>query len=283
MITFSAFVAGSFTFGALAVPHIGPAPVNAARFMLGTSVMAVAAFLILRGDLRLPPAPWRFAVLGGLMAVFFITMFVALTLTDPVSAAAVFTLLPILSTFFGWLVLGQVPRPVVIVSLAIAGAGVVWVIFRGDVQALLAFELGRGEAIFLVGVACHAIYAPLVRRLNRGEPVIAFTLWTLLATGLWIALWGAGELIATDWTQLPAIVWVSIGYLAIFTTAATTFLIQYASMRLPASKVLTYVYLNPSFVILYEGLSGRGWVSPSVAAGAAVTVVALLVVAVAPD
>lgn len=283
MLAFAALVAGSFSVGALAAPHVGPSAINAARFALGTAIMAGVALLFLRGRVPPPRAPWRFALLGGLMAVFFVTMFVALRLTDPVSAGAVFTLMPVMSTFFGWLFLGQVPRGIVIVSLVIAGAGAVWVIFRGDPQALLAFDIGPGEAIFFFGCACHAAYAPLVRRLNRGEPVLAFTLWTLLATGLCVAAWGAGEIVDTDWTALPAVVWLAIAYLAVFTTAGTFFLLQFATLRLPAAKVLTYGYLNPSFVILYEGLAGRGWASASVAAGAAVTVVALMVLMLAPD
>lgn len=283
MLGFAALVAGSFSVGGLAAPHIGPSAINAARFLFGTAIMAGVALVFLKGRVPAPRAPWRYGLLGGLMAIFFITMFVALRLTDPVSAGAVFTLMPVMSTFFGWLFLGQVPPRIVLLSLLIAGCGTVWVIFGGDLDAILAFDIGRGEAIFLVGCACHAAYAPLVRRFNRGEPVLAFTLWTLAATGLCIAVWGAGEILATDWAGLPPVVWLAIAYLATFTTAGTFFLVQFASMRLPASKVLTYGYLNPSFVILYEGLAGRGWVSASVAAGAAVTVVALLVLMLAPD
>lgn len=283
MLGFAAVVAGSFTAGALAVPHIGPSAVNSARFLFGTVLMAAIALFVIPGRIPAPRAIWRYGLLGGLMAVFFITMFVALQITDPVSAGAVFTLMPILSTFFGWLFLGQVPRRIVIISLLIAGAGAAWVIFRGDLQALLAFDVGPGETLFFFGCACHAAYAPLVRRLNRGEPVVAFTLWTLAGTWLCISAWGAGEILATDWTALPMVAWLSIAYLATCATAVSFFLLQFASMRLPASKVLTYGYLTPSFVILYEGIAGRGWATASVAAGAAVTVVALLVLVLAPD
>ncbi len=283
MLSFAALVAGSFSIGALAAPHIGPAAINAARFVFGTAIMACAAFIVLKGRVPAPRSVWRYVVLGGLMAIFFVTMFVALKITDPISAGAVFTLMPLMSTGFGWLFLGQRPRPVVCISLLIAGAGAVWVIFKGDLQALLSFDVGRGEAIFFLGCVCHAAYAPLVRRLNRGEPVMAFALWTLSATGLCIALYGLSEILATDWTALPLVVWAAIAYLSVFTTAGTFFLLQFASMRLPASKVLTYGYLNPTFVILYEGLAGHGWASAGVAAGAAITVVALLVLALAPD
>jgi drug/metabolite transporter (DMT)-like permease len=283
MIGFASFVAGSFSIGALAAPYVGPTALNAMRFVLGTSIMGALALFLLKGRIPRPGAEWRFLVLGGLMAVFFVTMFVALRMTDPVSSGAVFTLMPIMSAFFGWLFLGQVPGRIVILSLLIAGCGAVWVVFGGDLDALLSFDIGAGELIFLVGVACHAAYAPLVRRLNRGEPVLAFTFFTLLGTLAGLVLYGASEIAATDWTSLPPIVWVSIAYLAIFTTAGTFFLLQFATMRLPAAKVLAYGYLTPTMVILYEGLLGHGWASMSVVAGAAVTVGGLAVLIAAPD
>jgi drug/metabolite transporter (DMT)-like permease len=283
MLLFAALVSGSYSLGAIAAPHIGPAAINAVRFVIAVSLMAAACMLLLRGGLRVYGSAWRFAVLGALMAVFFVTMFVALRLTTPVATGAVFTLMPLMAAGFGYLFLSQVPRTIVIVSLLFAGCGAIWVIFDGDLDRLLGFRVGRGELIFAVGVACHAAYAPLVKKFNRGEPVLAFTFWTLLATGIWIALWGIDEIAATDWTALPAIVWIVIAYLSVFTTAGTFFLLQFAALRIPAAKVLAYNYMTPSFIIVYEGLLGHGWAGASIAAGAAVTVMGLIVLAFAPD
>lgn len=283
MLAFAAFVAGSFSLGALAAPHLGPSALNASRFVLGTSIMGGVALVAMNGRIGWPRAPWRYGVLGLLMAIFFVTMFWALQFTSPVATGAVFTLMPLASAFFGWIFLGQVPRGVVIASLVLAGIGSVWVIFRGDLNALLSFDVGIGEIVFFFGVLCHAAYAPLVRRFNRGEPVALFSFWTLLATGLLIAIYGAREIAGTEWTAVPGIVWLAILYLAVFTTAGTFFLLQFASMRLPASKTLAYGYLTPSFIILYEGLLGHGWANAGILAGAAVTVLGLAVMAFARD
>lgn len=283
MLVFAAFVSGSYSIGAMAAPHIGPGAINAVRFVFGICVMGTAVALLNNGRIPAPREPWRYAALGFLMAVFFITMFIALRLTTPVATGAVFTLMPLMAAGFGFLFLGEVPRVLVIASLVVAASGAVWVIFRGDLDALFAFDLGAGELIFLLGVACHAAYAPLVRRLNRGEALPVFTLWTLFATGMWIAIYAAPEIVETDWSALPPIVWIAIAYLAVFTTAGTTFLVQFGAMRLPAAKVMAYTYLTPSFIILYEGLLGHGWASGAVAVGALITMGALFVLAMAPD
>lgn len=124
----------------------------------------------------------------------------------------------------------------------------------------------------------------MVKKLNDGhEPLAAFTLWTLVGTGLCIAVYDAGGVLATDWGSLPPVVWIAILYLAVMTTAGTTFLVQFGAMRLPAAKVLAYTYLTPSFIIVYEGLLGHGWASPAVLAGALMTVLGLAVMAFSRD
>lgn len=285
MVLFAALISASFSLGSLAAPHIGSSALNTVRFLVAVMVMATVTFALYR---RLPipnAAPWRFAILGALMAGYFIAMFIALKITDPVSAGAVFTLIPLMSAGFGYLFLRQTVRPVVIVSLIIAGLGSVWVIFRGDLQALLSFDVGLGEVIFFAGCICHAAYAPLVKKFNRSEPVVQTTYWTTIATFACVLLagLGTGEIVSTDWMSLPGIVWIAVLYLGIVTSAGTFFLVQYASMRLPASKVLSYGYMIPVFVIVYEGVLGHGWASISVLAGAVLTVMGLVVMARAPD
>ena len=282
-LTFAALIAGSFSIGHLAIPFITPLALNAVRFVLATSVMLGIYLAVFGSRPPLPAALWRFAILGGLMATYLVLMFVALRISTPVATGAVFTLTPLMSAGFGWLFLRQTAGPVVMVGLLAAACGAIWVIFRGDIDAMIRLEIGTGEAIFLVGCAAHAAYAPLVRKFNRGEPLVYFTLFTLASSTIWVSVVGAGDIPRTEWTALPSIVWIAVAYLAIFATAGTFFLIQFASVRLPASKVLSYGYLTPAFVILIEGLIGHGWASFSTFAGATVTAAALLIMALAPD
>ena len=181
------------------------------------------------------------------------------------------------------LLVGQRSGPAVILSLVVAGLGAVVVIFRGDLGALLRFEIGRGELIYFVGCVAYAFYTPLLRRFSRGEPSLVQSFWTLLATAICIALSGIPDIAATDWLHLPAVVWWVVLYLAVGPTAICFFLIQFASLRLPAPKVIAYGYLTPAFVILFEALAGHGLPGVAIIIGAAVTVLGLIVLAVLRD
>jgi drug/metabolite transporter (DMT)-like permease len=283
MLAFAALVAGSFTTGALAVPYLAPVPLNTVRFALAALLMGLATYGGGRRPFVLPAAPWRFAVLGMLMAIYFVSMFIALEITLPVATSAVFTLLPLMTAATGFLLVGQRAGGAVLASLALAGAGSLWVIFRGDRDALLGFDVGTGELIFFVGCIAYALYTPLLRRYSRGEPASVLSFWTLCASAVCIALCGLPELAAADWLHLPPLVWWVVLYLAIGPTALSFFLIQYAALHLPAAKVIAYGYLTPAFVIVLEALIGHGLPSPTVLAGALAIVLGLVVLALVRD
>jgi len=283
MLAFAAMIAFGFTLTALIRHDITTVPLNASRFLFGTLIMGAAAYFGAPQRLTVPKAGWRFGILGLLSAVYFITMFIALTISPPITISAVFTLIPLMAAVMAFVLMRQRTGLIVLASLLLAAIGSVWVIFEGDIAAVLAFDVGKGEIIFFCGCFCYALYTVLLRRLNRGEPSLVASFWTLLATTIWVSLYGVGDLLSTDWAHLPARVWWVIAYLSIFPTAVTFFLVQFAALRLPSAKVIAYGYLTPAFVILFEGMAGNGWPGVSVLAGVGVTVLGLVLLAVVKD
>lgn len=279
MLAFSALVAGSFSLGGQVANEIAPAALNAVRFALSAAV--VGAVIWARGGgiattTAALTAPWRYGVLGLLFAIYFVTMFEGLKTAPPVSAAAVFTLTPVMSGIFGYILLRQLFGTRILVALALGAAGALWVIFRADLSALLAFEIGQGEAIFFWGCIAHAAYTPMVRRLNRGEPILVFTFWTLSFSAVIIGIYGWHDIVGTDWGALRPLVWVTLVYTAIAASSMTVFLVQFASMRLPSSKVMAYTYLTPSWVLIWELALGQPVPSPMVLGGVGLTMLALV-------
>lgn len=276
MLLFSALVAGSFSLGSRAANLIDPAAITAARFVIAAGVIAGVALVAGPGLPRAAfRAPWRYLLLGGIFASYFVLMFEGLKTAAPVSAAAVFTLTPLMAAGFGWLLMRQRMTLRIAGALALGGAGALWVIFRGDLAALARLQFGRGEAIYLLGCAAHALYTPLVRRLNRGESPVVFTFGTLAAGALLLLVWGAPAIRATDWAHLPGIVWVTLLYVAVIASAVTFVLVQYATLRLPAAKVMAYTYLTPVWVIVLEAALGQGLPGGIILPGVVATLVAL--------
>lgn len=276
MLGFSALVAGSFSLGSLAAPLIDPAALSAVRFFLAGAVIGGAALATQGLPRSAAQAPWRYGVLGALLAIYFVAMFEGLKSAPPVSAAAVFTLTPMMAAGFGWLLLGQRMTPRIALALAIGGAGALWVIFRGDLAALARMEIGTGEAIYFWGCLAHAAYTPMVRKLNRGEPAVVFTFGTLVAGCILLMLWGYQAILSTDWATLPPVFWITLAYLVVFATAASFLCVQYATLQLPSSKVMAYTYLVPSWVILWQIALGLDRPGVAVLPGVVLTILALV-------
>ncbi|MFV0514077.1 MAG: DMT family transporter [Jhaorihella sp.] len=275
MLLFSALVAGSFSLGALVANEIAPIALTALRFALGAVVMAAFALATTGLPRGAFASPWRYPVLGGLYAVYFVLMFEGLKTASPVSTSAVFTLTPVIAAVSGWFLLRQVTTPRMALALAIGAVGALWVIFRADWAALRAFDIGRGEIVYFWGCIAHAVYPAVMRRLGRGEPAAAFTFGVVLAGAVLLILAGWPDLRATDWAALPAIVWITLAYLSVFATAGTFLLVRIAAVRLPASKVMAYTYLTPSWVIAWEIALGHGAPRGLVLVGVALSVAAL--------
>ena len=285
MLGFSAAVSGSFSLGSLVANDIGPAALTSVRMLLASGLLAALVFAVPgygrggrqgfdRADLA---APWRYVLLAVLYGGYFVLMFEALKTAQPVSAGAVFTLTPLMAAGFAWPLLGQRLSPVVAGALAIGATGAIWVIFRGDLDALLRFDVGRGEGIFFLACIAHAFYAPMLRKLNRGESAMITASLVTFAGFFVTAAYGWREFLATEWLALPLIVWVALAYLVVFATAFAASAIQFAAQRLPSSKVMAYTYLTPAWIILWEVALGHGVPGTLVLPGIALICVALLI------
>jgi drug/metabolite transporter (DMT)-like permease len=275
MLLFSVLVAGSFSLGHMAANEIMPAALNVVRFLIASVVIGTVASLTTgfkRSDFD---APWRYLLLGGLFAIYFVLMFEGLKTADPVSTSAVFTLIPLMSAGFGYLLLRQIMTRRMALALAIGAVGALWVIFRADLAALLRFRIGTGEMIYFWGCVAHAIYTPLVRKLNRGEAPVVFSFGMMVAGFFILLAYGWNDLWSTDWAALPGIVWITLAYISIAASSITFVLLQYAVLRLPSAKVMAYTYLTPSWVILWEIALGNGAPNGLILVGVGMTTIAL--------
>ncbi len=274
MLAFSLLVSLSFFLGHFIARDIAPAALMALRFAAATAV----AWAMLRAIGAAPVLAryWRFLLIGSLMAAYFITMFEALARTSAVSTAAVFTLTPLMAAGFGALLVSQRTGLWILSALLTGAAGAVWVIFRADLNALLQFNIGTGEAIFVSGTLAHAAVPALLRKYCADVSPLHVSFGVTSGALLVTLVYATPELIATSFAVLPARVWWVTAYLAVVTTAGTFLLLQVASTRLPASKVMAYTYLVPSWVVFWEVLVLNRWPAPAILWGIAGTILALL-------
>lgn len=276
MLLFSVIVAGSFSLGSIIANDVSPSALTALRFLIAFIVIGLVAYKKDGFHQTDFTASWRYFLLGGVFVTYFVLMFQALKTAPPISTSAVFTLTPLLSAVAGYFLLKQLINTRISIALFIGAVGALWMIFRADINALINFNVGSGEIIFFIGCIFHAVYTPLVRKLNRGETPLVFTSGTLLAGALILFLFFWRDIFSTSWSDLSLVFWMCLLYLAIFASAITVWLIHHATMRLPSSKVMAYTYLIPSWVILWELVLGNSPPSLIVLMGLLLIIVSLL-------
>lgn len=274
MALYALLIATSFPIGAAITDSLDPVVITWGRFL--AAAVLFGGLVAVRERLAWPgfAALARYLAIGSTLALFFIAMFEALRWTSPVSTGALFVTMPLISGVFAYGLMRQrVPRRQ-LVYMAVAAAGAAWIVFDGSLANMLALRLGRGEWIFLAGCVSFGLYAPLIRFLHRGESTLTLTFWTLIGGLVMLTVIGAPRLMATDWGAVPAATWGGILYLAVFTTAVTFTIASFASVVLPAAKVMAYTYLTPAFVVALEAAFGAGLPAPSLLAGLVATTAA---------
>jgi drug/metabolite transporter (DMT)-like permease len=283
MLAFSGLVAGSFALGVKVANDITPAAFTLIRFVIAASILATVLVIKTEFTKKVFKAPWRFFVLGGCIAIYFVLMFEGLKIASSVSLAAVFTFAPLLSGLFGYIFVRQKMSLSIFTALVIGAIGALWVVFEGNFQRLIMLEFGLGEMIFFCGVVFHALYTPLSRKLNRGESPLVFAFATTLGATVLMIFYGVGDVYQTDLLNLSWMVWLTLFYTALFASALTFFLIQYATLVLPSSKVMAYTYLVPSWALMWELGLGQNISIYNIGLGILLTIFALFILLWAPE
>ncbi len=281
MVLFAGLVSTSFTLTPVALAHVSALTLNAMRFGVAAAVLLIVTRSLT--SLRTTTPAWRVSATGGVLAAYFTAMAIALQYATPISASAIFALVPLLTVGSSRLLLGSrapSPRPE---GALIALLGALIVIFRGNPANALALRLGPGELIFLAGCICYAFYAPLVRLNDDGEPPIVQSTWTVTAAAILLFAAAVPDLASTEWSRIPASTWLVVALLAAGPTAACFYLSQYASRYLPPTLIGAYAYAIPAFVVVQESLLGMHWPAAWAWTGGAIILLGLLVLFIRPE
>ncbi|MEX2616380.1 MAG: DMT family transporter [Alphaproteobacteria bacterium] len=271
-------VATSFTVGAAITHGLEPERLTLLRFVLAT--LLFAPYVVWRHGMAIPPARQfaGYAAISACIVTFFWCMFEALRLTSALNTAALFTLLPCISALYAAVLVRERLGRNRLTALVIGAAGALWVIFRGDVQLLMALAFNRGDLIFLGGLCAMGLYTPLVRRFSRNEPAAVMSFWVLATGAGWLLLVNNRAVFETDWAAVAPHVLAGIAYLAVFPTIISFFIVQHATLHFGPTRVMAYGYLTPALVVAIEWATGKGLPDPIILPGIAIIVAAMFVI-----
>ncbi len=271
-------VAASFPVGAYIAPALPSEVLMFIRFLLAACLFAPYVFI--KHGLHFPPMKTLlgYGVLSVPLVVFFWCMFEALRYTSAVNTGALYTTVPAITAIYGFFLNKELTSKVRSLGLMVGTLGALWIIFRGDLQAFTSLSLNYGDGLFFVGCLFMGFYNPLVKKLYKGEPMEVMTFWVIFIASIWLFALSAGSLQDVEWQMVSPKVYVGIGYLAIFTTLVSFFVMQLAAVKIGPTKVAAYSFLTPVIVIVMGFVLGAEVFNWSMVPGVMLVLLAMVII-----
>lgn len=243
-------VAGSFLSSAKLSGVINPFSLTLLRFSIAALVLLPFVLLKKKNRVAISKALPRSLMMSLFFSIFFICMFEALKTTTALNTGTLYTLVPFMTAVFSIFVFKEKMTKNMFFIYLLGIAGTCWVIFRGDMNALLAFSLSYGDVLFMVGCVSMVCFSLSMKLLYRGDEMIVVVFCTLLGGAFWMLLALFVFEQPLQWHLLNESLTYHMAYLALFATLASTFIIQKTTVILGPVRVMAYIYLSPVFVAL---------------------------------
>lgn len=212
------------------------------RPLFGATVRALPFGLLLLAWRRQLPSGswwWRSAVLGSLnIALFFVLVFIAAYRLPGGLAATLTATAPFAVALLAWLLLGERPRPAVLVGASLGIGGVVLLV-AGDGFAVDP----TGIMAALGAVVLFSLGTVLMKRWTPPTDLLTVTAWQLVAGGL--LLLPVAVLVEGEPPRLDAAAVGGFLYLGLVGTVLAYAVWFRALRRLPATSVSLVGLLNP--------------------------------------
>jgi drug/metabolite transporter (DMT)-like permease len=243
---------GTWPAGKLAVEEVPPFTVAAVRFTIATVLLALWAGTR-HGPIRAPGwsnVPLVLAMGATAVAGYNILFLFGLELA-PASDGAIIVpgFAPVFTVLLGWAVLSERVSRAAVAGLALAFAGLLFVV---DPGGPLEADRLAGAALFVAGAFCWAIY------LLIGRPAIArfgAVTSTLYATATGTAMLIPFSLAEQGWRDLEearADGWLPMLYLAVFGTVLAFVLFYEGVSRIGPARAASFAMLVPIFGVLFS-------------------------------
>ena len=210
------FWAGNSIIGRAARELVPPAALSFWRWIIALGLLLPLAWPHLKRDWPILRANWTVMLLLGTLGIgaFNTMLYTGLQTTTALNSMMLQSAQPALILMVGALVMGDRTSVRQVAGVLISLAGVLVIISRGDIGALLGLELNAGDAIIGVAVVLWAIYSVFLRQRPQVHP-LSF-LAASVAVGVAVIspiyaveLW-SGRMIVPVWESGLAIAYVSV-------------------------------------------------------------------------
>lgn len=244
LLAVQVFFGGLGVAAKLVFPHLTPLALALARLVAGALVLVALERLLVRSG----RPPWRdlvaFAFFALLGVVLNIGMYLeGLERTTATNAILLIATIPAFTLLIAVLLRRETADAVQVGGLALSFGGVAALVFAkggGVGGATIA-----GDLLVMANSLCYSFYLVLSKPYLARYDSATLIAWVFLFGVAEMAIVATPELLATDWSALPTLAWLGLGYVLLFGTVLTYGLNAWALRHTSASHVANFVYLQP--------------------------------------
>lgn len=250
-------VGGSFVISQKLSGIIDPISITLLRFVIASLVLVPMIFLNQNYRKKLIPTFNRAMIISFFYSLFFIGLFKALEYTTALNTGTIFTLVPFITAVFSIFIFNQKISLMSYLVYFIGIIGTSMVVFRGNLELFISLSLNNGDIIFLLAIFSMALYSICMKYFHKeDDELIVLVFMTLFGGVIWMSLSLIIFDIPLNWTKIGTEEFLYIIYLSILATLVTSYLYQRGTIFLGPKKVMAYIYLNPTAIVIISFLSG---------------------------
>ncbi len=216
-----------------------------------------AAFLfwILVGGKKLILSNRKEKIILLLSAIFGVVVnqllfFEGLARTTPINAALIMTTTPLLVLVVSAISGGEKFTFLKGLGVALGLLGAAMLISSKTVSDstlpfALAFDFNLGDLFILLNATSYAIYLVIAKPLLKKYSALSISKWMFTLALPFVLPFGFSDLGTTNFTEMPPMIYVGLGYIVLFTTFLAYLLNAWALRSVSSSVVGIYIYLQP--------------------------------------
>ncbi len=184
-----------------------------------------------------------------------LAFFKGLSMTSPINASIIMTMVPIIVLIVSYLVLKEKVTKLKIIGVTIGALGAILLLtYKGASWENDGFI---GDVLILVNAVFYGTYLVIVKPMMVKYHPVTVVKWVFTFGFFLVLPFGYHELTLVKWGQIPNEIWLSIIYIIAGTTFSTYLLNAWAIKNASPTIAGSYTYLQPVFAsvvaVLFTG------------------------------
>lgn len=191
-----------------------------------------------------------------------LTFFKGLSYTSPIMGAVLMVTTPMIVLVLSAILIKERMENRKIVGILLGLAGTITLILYGK-SMVNAPNAMLGNFLVFINAVSYGFYLIIVKKLMDKYKAISFVKWIYFFGFLMVIPFGWSEFQSVDWTIVPTLAYLKIGFVVVFSTFLTYLLNLLSMKELKPTTVAVFIYLQPLFAsifAIYLGKDELSWV-----------------------